>query len=63
MEQLKEFVLDYYDQGGHWVYETYADQDYIDVLAKFDGDIDRACRYLKKQWKHTVDMSSNCGDY
>jgi len=60
MEQLKEFVLDYYDQGGRLVYDSYADQDYLDVLAQCDDNIDRACRYLKKQWKHVHDV---CDSY
>jgi len=63
MEELKEYALEHYDTGGHWVYETYADSDYQEVLDRCGGNILKACKYLKKSWGATTAYAAECGDF
>lgn len=51
VEELKQFVLKHYEDGGHWVYETHDDEDYQAVLDDAGGNIDDAKLKLQEYWE------------
>lgn len=55
---LKAYALANYNKGGHWIYETHGDADY---LAKFDqfGTIAAAKADMKTEWELFTDISDD----
>ena len=48
---LEAFALTHYEEGGHWVYETYSREDYEEVLAEANWDLNVAIQRLKQYWE------------
>jgi hypothetical protein len=60
IKDLEQFALDNYEEGGHWVYETYDRNDYIVTLFKADGDVEAAKRHLRQYWELMNEQQKNC---
>lgn len=58
IKQLEQFALDHYEEGGHWVAETYDKSDYARVLLSvgqhdtMDKLVETAKTYLRRDWEH-----------
>ena len=50
-QELRDYALANYDEGGHWVYETHSDEDYSEVINRNHYDMDAAKRELKEYWE------------
>lgn len=59
VEQLKQFVLDNYERGGHWVYETHDDEDYQRELRAVGGSLPGAKKGLKQYWEMMNEQETN----
>lgn len=57
---LEAFALKHYEEGGHWVYETYSREDYEEVLADNDGDLAKAKQRLKQYWELDNQREREC---
>lgn len=59
--RLKQFALDHYEYGGHWVYETHDKEHYARVLMRagkhdtMDQLVEVAKNYLRQHWER-MDM-------
>lgn len=62
VKALKEFALANYEQGGHWIYETYDDADYEAALAEAEGDLERAKAALKDTWTLYQELEEDCAN-
>ncbi len=51
IEELKGFALEHYEEGGHWVFETYDKNDYIEAITECKGDIKKAKAYIRNHWE------------
>lgn len=60
IEILKQFALDNYEQGGHWVFETHEDCDYQEFLDEAAGDMAKAKKLVRENWEFQEEMKSNC---
>jgi len=49
IEKLEKYALDNYEKGGHWIYETHDDKDYLEILTE-RGTVPKAKKYLKETW-------------
>ncbi len=61
MKALEQYAMDHYSEGGHWVFETYSDDDYQKVLDEAKGDIEAAKVEIKTQWLLLVAQEAECG--
>jgi hypothetical protein len=59
VEALKKFALDHYDEGGHWIYETFGTGDYECVLRSF-STLEEAKEDLKVSWELMVERETEC---
>jgi hypothetical protein len=57
---LEQYATDNYEEGGHWVAETYSYKDYIEVLDHNDFDLDAAKKELKEYWEFTNERQREC---
>jgi hypothetical protein len=48
---LEQYALSHYEQGGHWVYETYGRKDYLEAFERNGFDLDKAKGYIKRDWE------------
>lgn len=48
---LEAFALTHYEEGGHWVYETYSREDYEEVLAEANWDLNVAIQRMVSYWQ------------
>ena len=48
--ELRDYSLNCYETGGHWIYETYDDTDFTQVLYKAKNNIEEAKMELKRRW-------------
>ena len=60
MQTLKQYALDNYEAGGHWVFETYSDDEYAQVLAKCPT-LEEAKAAIKETWEFCVEQQQECG--
>jgi phage-related minor tail protein len=60
IERLKQHALDNYEEGGHWVAETYSNDDYVEVLDENNGDLEKALKRLRYYWELLVEQERNC---
>ena len=51
IQELKSFAMQHYEKGGHWVVECFEDSDYQRFLDESKGNLVKAKRELKKDWK------------
>jgi hypothetical protein len=56
---LKTHALENYEAGGHWVYETYSDLDYADVVF-VNPSLQAAKDALKKHWELVNEHCAEC---
>ena len=59
VEALKKFALDHYDEGGHWVYETFGHDDYAWWLMN-SNSLKDAKLDLKDHWEFMVEQENEC---
>ena len=59
VEALKKFALDHYEEGGHWVFETFGTGDYEEVLRSF-ATVDEAKADLKAYWDLMAEREADC---
>lgn len=57
---LEAHALANYEQGGHWVYETYDTADYEAIIAEAEGDLNRAKELLEEAWLFLVEREREC---
>ena len=50
VQALQQYARDNYEEGGHWVYETYDTEDYEKLLLSVSC-IEDAKKYLKDFWE------------
>jgi hypothetical protein len=60
VEHLKQYALDHYEEGGHWVYETYSDNDYVEVLNEHSDDLEKALKDIRYHWELLVQREREC---
>lgn len=60
VEILKQYALDNYEIGGHWVFETYSNAEYAEVLAKCQS-LEAAKKAIKEAWDLCVEQQQECG--
>ena len=61
MNTLEQYAMDHYSEGGHWVFETYSDDDYQKVLDEAKGDLEAAKAEIKARWLFLVEQETECG--
>lgn len=59
VQALKQFALAHYEEGGHWVYETFDDSDYEQVLRSFSS-LEAAKADLKEHWEWINEREQEC---
>lgn len=57
---LKKYAMDNYEDGGHWVVETYSNADYAEVLGRCSS-LEEAKQALKENWELCVMQEKECG--
>ena len=57
---LEAYALANYEQGGHWVYETHSEEDYLDLLKQANGDLETAKILVKREWEFTCMREREC---
>jgi hypothetical protein len=60
VEILKQYALDNYESGGHWVFETYSDAEYAKVLV-VSQSIEAAKKAIKEDWELCEERKQECG--
>lgn len=55
IKELGAYALEHYEDGGHWVYETYSYADYAMVLANANGDVEQAKKLLREDWEMSTE--------
>lgn len=59
VEQLKKYALDNYEEGGHWIAETYSDLDYGESV--FLSTSLQACKKeFKEYWEMMNQREREC---
>ena len=59
IEALKKFAYDHYEEGAHWVVETFSDGDYEEVLRSF-ATVEEAKADLQDYWELMVEREMDC---
>ena len=59
IEALKKFAYERYEDGAHWVVETFSDGDYEEVLRSF-ATVDEAKADLQDYWELMVEREMDC---
>ena len=60
VKALKDYAVANYNDGGHWVYETYDTADYEAILAEAENNVERAKELLKEAWEFTCEREQEC---
>lgn len=60
IKALETYALENYNEGGHWVYETYDTADYQEFLDEANGDIEVAKANLKHYWELMTERERDC---
>jgi len=48
---LEQYASDNYEVGGHWVYETYSREYYLEALERNGFDLAKARDYIRRDWE------------
>ena len=56
---LRQFALDNYEAGGHWVYETHEDADLQEYIDEAAGDITKAKVLVRHLWELTESVGND----
>lgn len=59
LETLKQYALDNYDLGGHWIFETFSNSDYAQVLAESQS-LEAAKKAIREDWELTQEREQEC---
>ena len=59
IEALKKFAYERYEDGAHWVVETFSDGDYEEVLRSF-ATLDEAKADLQDYWELMAEREMDC---
>lgn len=59
VEALKKFAYEHYEDGGHWVVETFSTGDYELVLRSF-ATLEEAKADLQDHWEFMVEREADC---
>jgi len=59
LQSLKQYALDNYEAGGHWVFETYSDAEYAEVL-RGSQSIEAAKEAIKRDWELCEERKQEC---
>ena len=59
VEALKKFAYERYEDGAHWVVETFSDGDYEEVLRSF-ATLDEAKADLQDYWELMTEREMDC---
>lgn len=59
-QQLTEFALAHYEEGGHWIVECWDTADYAVELDKCAGDVERAQKSIQRQWEFINQQAQEC---
>lgn len=59
IETLKQYACANYEAGGHWIAETYSDDEYAEVLSECGG-VKAAKTRLRELWELFNDREKNC---
>ena len=51
IQNLQEFALTNYENGGHWIVECWGVEDYEELLDEEGNSLVRARREMKRCWK------------
>ncbi len=60
VKELEQFALAHYEQGGHWIVETWGSVDYECLLRENSNDVELAQAALKREWELTNEQERNC---
>lgn len=60
VQALQAYALAHYDEGGHWIYETYTDEEYNCVLVEANGNLANAKAALREEWTLLNDYEQDC---
>jgi hypothetical protein len=60
VQELEQFALAHYDQGGHWIVECWGSVDYECLLRENSNDVELAKEALKREWEITVAQEREC---
>ena len=58
--ELYQYAVANYEDGGHWIAETYSVADYSELLAECGGNVNKAKQKLKTRWKLICEQERNC---
>ena len=59
VEALKKFAYERYEDGAHWVVETFSDGDYEEVLRSF-ATVEEAKADLQAYWELMAEREMDC---
>lgn len=59
VESLNEWLLQHYNDGAHWIYETTEEDQHIVALRELGGDIEAYKADLKRGWELLEDVSAD----
>ena len=59
IEALKKFAYERYEDGAHWVVETFSDGDYEEVLRSF-ATVEEAKADLQAYWELMAEREMDC---
>lgn len=59
IKALERYALDHYEQGGHWVYETHDEADYLEYLTNAQGNLNDAKAAMKRYWTLTETVAND----
>ena len=59
VEALKKFAYERYEDGAHWVVETFSDSDYEEVLRSF-ATLEEAKADLQDYWELMAEREMDC---
>ena len=59
IEALKKFAYERYEDGAHWVVETFSDGDYEEVLRSF-ATLEEAKADLQDYWELMAEREADC---
>lgn len=60
MNELYQYCVDHYEEGGHWIAETWDSADYQEVLDECAGNIAKAKAVIRSRWELICAQERNC---
>jgi len=63
IEQLKVYAFANYENGAHWILETYSDDDYNNILEQCSRNVNFAKQLLRAKWELTESVARDVQGY